>query len=118
MKKTSLAFLLFLSIISLVSCSITKRRYTGGYDVSWHSKPTDAKPINQVRVKPVPVNKIAKANNAPSNPIAAPQTKISATQRIAKAISYSLKEIPKSIISPPIPNTYSGIPGHDEPKKR
>jgi hypothetical protein len=121
MRKFLPAFLLFLSLISLVSCSITKRRYTGGYDVSWNSKRADIGTTNQVLIKRVKLNKIAQANSAHENPIATPQKEKTFTQKIIHAVKYSLKEVQK--ISPlyPAPIAYplvqDNIPGHDLPVK-
>jgi hypothetical protein len=42
MMKLFFRFLLFLSLISLVSCTITKRKYTGGFYVNWHKKAPEA----------------------------------------------------------------------------
>lgn len=36
MKKNLSQLLLFLSLLSLVSCTLTKRKYTGGFYVDWH----------------------------------------------------------------------------------
>ncbi len=42
MKKILPRFLLFISLFSLVSCTITKRKYTGGFNISWNKKAPDA----------------------------------------------------------------------------
>lgn len=42
MQKLLPRLLLFISIFSLVSCTITKRKYTGGFYISWNKKAPDA----------------------------------------------------------------------------
>ncbi len=50
MKKLFPYFLIFLSILSLVSCTVTKRKYTGGFYVNWHKKAPETTVNTQAKI--------------------------------------------------------------------
>jgi hypothetical protein len=98
MKKILLPFFLLLFLLSLFSCTLTKRRYTSGYSVSWHNKTSDVSPIRQIKTTVQVPNKIVQINSNYSNAVAAAKT---ITHQITQAITASPKEkeIIKSIAS-------------------
>lgn len=62
MKKLFSLFIVFFSILILFSCTVTKRKYTGGYFVSWYGKTPDVRLSKQKKTVPSEPFKIAPSN--------------------------------------------------------
>jgi hypothetical protein len=127
MQKFLPHFLLFFSFIFLVSCTITKRKYTGGYYVNWHRKTSDAKFIAQPqKVEPVS-NKITLSSSSSEKTVIAQKTEKPITLKLVQSVSAKSKEklvtksfsdnlTPKSVSSSYTVTPVNTIPGHDQPE--
>ena len=88
MKKILPRFLLFISLFSLFSCTLTKRKYTGGYYINWHSKAPEA-----IAAKPAhATNKIAQTNSSFLKTKVEPQPAKMLAQKIVQEIYYLPQE--------------------------
>jgi len=129
MQKFLPHFLLFFSFIFLVSCTITKRKYTGGYYVNWHRKTSDAKFIAQPqKVEPVS-NKITLSSSSSEKTVIAQKTEKPITLKLVQSVSAKSKEklVTKSFSDNLTPKSVSysynsatlsdTIPGHNVTQK-
>ena len=110
MRKILLPFLLCFSLLFLIGCTVVKRRYTAGYSVTWHSKTSATKSIQQIN--PLS-NKIAESHSSASQYISL-KTDNPAGERITLPITYSHSEkVTQKIISnylpPPIGLPYDSL---------
>jgi hypothetical protein len=100
--KTLFTYILFASLLFLAGCTITKRKYTGGFYVDWHSKAPDARLISQKKAADPATTKIAQTNSSSVKTKLAPQTEKTASAQAVKAFQAATgeKEIAKSISIP------------------
>jgi hypothetical protein len=125
MNRLLLQFLLFIFILSCFGCSITKRRYTGGYYVSWHHKTPDAGITAQAKTTPVLSNKKVQSKSSSAKTEVEVQTEKTTLQRMEKAISSSQKvrritknnSIVKSVISTYTVTPENTVPEHDKDQR-
>lgn len=111
MMKLFPRFLLFLTLLSLVSCTITKRKYTGGFSISWNKKVPDvnvtspSKPIYRAQ------NKIALANGVLRKTVVSTNS--------VKAVNHpeAKRELVKSVAANLSSPAYSPKPMHVESVK-
>lgn len=121
--KSLFRFLLFGSLIFLAGCTITKRRYTGGYNVNWHTgKSSDARVLShQAQTKydgynsqRAPFGKIANPIIAPNiTSIAArtPKANIAEKEQIIYRDKATIKITPiYKLIPPSFSYPYSIVP--------
>ncbi len=114
MKKILPHFLLFISLLSLVSCTITKRKYTGGFNISWNKKAPDA-------IRPHPTlsyeergksrphtasNKVAQPNSSTEKIVIEQKTEKAVILQQVMVLKSPYKVITKSITSNPVVSIY------------
>jgi len=123
MKQSIPRFLLFFTLLSIYSCTLTKRKYTGGYYVHWHSKTPEAGAINPVKKTLGTTNKIAQTNSSLVKTEVALQHGKSVYRQIVQANTFlkNKRESHENISDNATPSTYSampenGVPGHNQPK--
>jgi len=103
MRKSLPLILLCFSLLCFLGCTISKRRYTGGYSVTWHSKVIETRAMQPIIQRPT--NHIARSQTEVNNNIELknennPDVKI----RTTISVSRSEKVIPKSISNYRLPD--------------
>jgi hypothetical protein len=83
--------ILLLTLLSLVSCTFTKRKYTGGYSINWHSKAPEAW-VNKSALNNHTINKITQTNSSLVKAKVEPQTEKRVNPKIVPATHYASKE--------------------------
>jgi hypothetical protein len=108
---------LLLSLPCLISCTLTKRKYTGGYYVNWHSKAPEARVLNPIQNKHTIPDKITQTNSPLIKTEAIQQPEKTVPQKLNHVQKYSptVKEVVKNISSSVVP-TYPTIPENEMPK--
>jgi ABC-type multidrug transport system fused ATPase/permease subunit len=110
--KNLIKYCLFISLFFLVGCTITKRKYTGGFYVNWHSKAPDARLSSQAKATRFAPNKIVQRNSSSVKTIATQQTEKIAQPKVVKAFKATVEEkkIAKKITTIPVVPTYTVTP--------
>ncbi len=119
MKQLLPRFLLVFSLLSLFSCTITKRKYTGGYYVNWHSRAPEARVLIPIQSKHTVPGKITQTNSPITKKQVVSQPEETITYKLVQAVNLSrnkrepLKTISDNFISSTYPATpQNEVQGH------
>jgi hypothetical protein len=126
--KSFFRFLLLGSLIFLMGCTITKRKYTGGYYVNWHKKAPDTKVITQSKKAEISSSKTTLTSSFSVKTVIAQKTISHINRKLEQYISSKPQEkIPtksfwNNLLLQPVSTSYTvtpenTIPGHDQPEK-
>jgi hypothetical protein len=123
--KPLLKLFIFFFLLSFFSCSITKRRYIGGYYVSWRKKAPQTHVINLESKAHYFPNKIVEANNSTLKTAVTEQIESANFQNAIQTVNHAsqTKQVSKNssinLFTNPVLSSYTitpenTVPGHNQ----